>query len=422
MSKVLIIGGGGRERALGWKLKQSASVEKLYFAPGNGGTESVGENISLDLNNHGEVVSWAKENDISLVVVAPDDFLADGMVDSLNAAGVAAFGPTKEASKVEWSKAYAKEIMAAAGIPTAAHRSFTDYEEARKYVEAHELPVVIKASGLALGKGVVIAEEREVALQTLEEFMVGGKHGDAGKEVVIEECMVGPEFSIHALCDGERALLFPSSQDHKRAFDNDEGPNTGGMGTIAPLPWVTEENMKEVEEKIVNPLLSELKKRGTPFKGLLYPGLMMTKDGPKVIEFNARFGDPETQVYMRLLKSDLFELMQLSATGSLENTSLEWEEGSAACITVASGGYPTAYEKGKEITGIEKAEAKEGLVVFHAGTKQENGKILSNGGRVLNVTATAPDLKFALDKAYGGVGDIHFDQMHYRKDIGKGSL
>jgi len=417
---VLIIGGGGREHALGWKLAQSPQVRKLYFAPGNGGTQTLGQNIALDLADHDALVRFVRENGVSFVVVAQDDYLADGMGDSLGAASIPYFGPTRDAAKIEWSKAYAKEVMKAANIPTARHKSFTDYEAALPYVSEHPLPVVIKASGLAGGKGVVIAESREEALETLKAFMVDAKHGKSSKEVVIEEFMEGVEFSTHALCDGETALMFPPSEDHKRVFDNDEGPNTGGMGTIAPLPWVSEEDMETVRVGIVEPLMKELSKRGSPFKGLLYPGLMMTKDGPKVVEFNARFGDPETQSYMRLLESDVFELMKASAEGTLKNVELKWSEDSAACIILASSGYPGTYEKGKEITGISAAEEMEDTVVFHAGTKREGERLLTNGGRVLNVTATGPSLQDALKKAYEVVEKISFDGMQYRKDIGRG--
>lgn len=423
MDTVLIIGGGGREHALGWKLAQSPHVSKLYFAPGNGGTSHIGTNVPLDLGDHDALVQWVKKEGVTFVVVAPDDYLAAGMVDSLTKAGIPAFGATRAASKIEWSKAYAKEVMEASGIPTARHRSFTDYDEANAYVGMHPLPVVIKASGLAGGKGVVIAEDTDIAIKTLRAFMLEGKYGESGREVVVEEFLQGREFSTHALCDGETALIFPSSQDHKRALDNDEGPNTGGMGTIASLPWVSESDMKNVHNAIVKPLLAELNKRGAPFRGLLYPGLMMTKDGPKVIEFNARFGDPETQSYMRLLESDLFELMKASAEGSLTDTELSWSEGkAAACIILASGGYPEQYEKGKEIHGLPEAMALPDIEIFHAGTKKEGEKVFTAGGRVLNITATGSSLKDALAKAYAAVEKISFEGMHYRTDIGLSSL
>lgn len=422
MENVLIIGGGGREHALGWKLAQSPNVAKLFFAPGNGGTQTIGTNISLDVSDHQKVIAWIQGHGVSFVVVAHDEYLASGMVDSLTQAGIDCFGPTRGASKIEWSKAYAKEIMEAAHIPTASHRSFSDFEEAKAYLSRHPLPVVIKASGLAGGKGVVITEDRSVALETLEAFMVGGKHGKAGREVVIEEFLEGAEFSTHALVDGKTVVMFPPSQDHKRIYDNDEGPNTGGMGTIAPLPWVTEKDMDAIKNTIVIPLVNELKRRGIPFQGLLYPGLMMTASGPKVIEFNARFGDPETQSYMRLLESDLFSVMKAVSSGTLSLHPLMWSTNSAACIVLASSGYPEKYEQGKAISGIEKAEAKEGVIVFHAGVKNGAEGIVTNGGRVLHVTATADSLKGALEKAYGAVQEISFEGMYYRKDIGRKSL
>lgn len=419
MNTVLIIGGGGREHALGWKLAQSPGVGKLFFAPGNGGTALAGENVSLDFRNHTAVVRWVKDTDVTFVVVAPDEHLAAGMVDDLSAAGIPAFGPTQAASKIEWSKAYAKEVMESAGIPTARHRSFTKYEEAVAYVSVHPLPVVIKASGLAAGKGVVIAEDNETAARTIRDFMVGGAHGAAGREVVIEEFLEGTEFSAHALSDGEHVLMFPPSQDHKRAYDGDRGPNTGGMGTVAPLPSVTEEDMEVVRRSIVEPLLKELARRGTPFRGLLYPGLMMTAEGPKVIEFNARFGDPETQSYMRLLEGDLFEFMRASSEGSLKDMTLSWKEDAAACIVLASSGYPGAYEKGKEIRGLEDAAFLPDIEIFHAGTRAEGGRHFTNGGRVLNVTATGASLIEALEKAYAAAQEITFDGMQYRTDIGR---
>jgi len=419
MEVVLIVGSGGREHALGWKLAQSSQVEKLYFAPGNGGTTRIGTNVSLDLSNHEAVIEWAQDNSVSLVVVAPDDYLAAGLVDSLTNAGICAFGPTRDAAKIEWSKAYAKEIMELVGIPTAAHESFTDYESARTYVESQKVPIVIKASGLAAGKGVVIAHTKEEAFETLSSFMCDSKHGEAGKEVVVEEFLEGQEFSVHVMCDGSRAFLFPPSQDHKQVYDHDKGPNTGGMGTIAPLSWVTEDIMRQVSDVVVEPLLAELRRRKTPFQGLLYPGLMMTKEGPKVIEFNARFGDPETQSYMRLLESDLFTIMKASAEGKLDSSMFSWKPVSAVCIILASLGYPDAYEKGKTIEGLTDVDTHEDVVVFHAGTKKEGDTVVTNGGRVLNVTAVGSTLDVALEKAYAAIKGIHFDGMHYRTDIGR---
>ncbi|MEK7613822.1 MAG: phosphoribosylamine--glycine ligase [Patescibacteria group bacterium] len=422
MERVLVIGGGGREHALGWKLAQSSNVEKVYFSPGNGGTEHIGENVLLPLSNHAAVIEWIREHQVTYVVVAADTQLAEGMVDSLTAAGIPCFGPTQQAAKIEWSKAYAKEVMQDAGIPTARHRSFSSYEEARAYLVNRTLPVVIKASGLALGKGVTIAFNLDEAEEALKECMVDSIHGEAGREVVIEEFLQGREFSVHALCDGVRYMLFPSSQDHKRVHENDQGPNTGGMGVVTPLPWVSQHDMERVGKTIVEPLLQELAKRGTPFRGLLYPGLMMTTEGPKVIEFNARFGDPETEPYMRLLESDLLPLLKAASSGDITTVSPSWYQGAVLCVMMTSGGYPHTYKTGYEITGVETAEAGPEVVVFHAGTAKKDSLLVTNGGRVLAVTARGATLKEALERAYRGVSEIHFTDAYFRRDIGKKSL
>ncbi len=419
MLKVLIIGGGGREHALGWKIKQSKHCDKLFFAPGNGGTPTLGENISIDPHDHKAVVSFCKQNNVELVVVGPDDFLAEGLVDNLTASGVKAFGPTKAAAKIEWSKSFAKELMKKHSIPTAAYETFDSSEKAIEYANTAKFPLVIKADGLALGKGVVIAENFSDAEKAIREMMEEGIHGSSGRTVVIEEYLVGREISTHFFCDGTNAIAFPSSADHKRIFDGDKGPNTGGMGVVAPLPWITSE-VEIVREKIVEPLLKALSNEGTPFKGLLYPGIMVTKDGPKVIEFNARFGDPETESYMRLLKSDLVEIMLACIDGTLEKAKIEWEKGAAATVVLASGGYPGSYQKEIPIKGLENLDKDE--IVFHAGTKIKNGKLVTSGGRVLDITATGKSLEEALKKAYGTVNKINFDGIQYRKDIGQKSL
>jgi phosphoribosylamine--glycine ligase len=418
---VLVLGSGGREHALSWKIAQSPLVEKVYTAPGNAGTEQVGENVALDTKNHAGVAAFCRDNGIGLVVVGPDDLLAEGIADSLEKEHIPVFGPTKAAAEIEWSKAYAKQVMQEEGIPTARHRVFESSEGALAYLKTQKPPYVLKADGLALGKGVVIAQTKEEAEEAIRSMMDAKIHGEAGRRIVIEEYLQGLEISTHALCDGERVLLFPSSKDHKRIRENDEGPNTGGMGTVAPVPLVPESQMKLIEERILVPLLAALKKRGRPFKGLLFPGIMLTKYGPMVIEFNARFGDPETQSYMRLMKSDIVPALLASANGDLSNVALEWNEGAAACVVLASGGYPGAYEKGKEIRGIEGAEVR-GTVVFHAGTKLIDGKTFTNGGRVLNVTATGTSLKEALDRAYEGAEKISFEDMQFRKDIGHTSF
>ena len=416
--RVLILGSGGREHALAWKIAQSPLVEKICIAPGNAGTAGVGEHVALDTKNNSVVSAFCREQSIGLVVVGPDDLLADGVVDFLEQENIPVFGPTKAASEIEWSKAYAKQVMQEEGIPTARHRVFETSEGALAYLQTQKPPYVLKADGLALGKGVVIAKTKEEAVDGIHSMMDAKVHGEAGNRIVIEEFLEGLEISVHAICDGERALMFPSAKDHKRIYENDEGPNTGGMGTIAPVPIVPQEQMKLIEERIVLPLLRALKERGRPFKGLLFPGVMLTKYGPMVIEFNARFGDPETQSYMRLMKSDIVPALIASAEGDLSGTTLEWNEGAVACIVMASGGYPGAYEKGKEIRGAEGAMG-EGVVVFHAGTKRSGtGALITNGGRVLNVTALGTDLKDARARAYEGVEQISFEGSQYRKDIG----
>jgi phosphoribosylamine--glycine ligase len=399
-----------------------AAYQKVFISPGNGGTAEVGENVLLDLNNHPALASFCRERSIGLVVVGPDDLLASGIVDSLQAENIPVFGPTKAAAEIEWSKAYAKQVMQEDGIPTARHRIFESAEGALAYAKTQPLPLVIKADGLALGKGVIIATTPEEVTNALDDLMGKKLHGVAGARVVIEECMEGLEISVHAICDGENALLFPSSMDHKRIFEGDTGPNTGGMGTIAPVPIVPHEQMVLIKDRIIDPLLVGMKKRGRPFSGLLFPGIMLTKYGPMVIEFNARFGDPETQSYMRLLKSDIVPALYASAKGDVTETMLQWQDGSVACVVLASGGYPAAYEKGQEITGIDEASAGR-AVVFHAGTKRDaEGTLRTNGGRVLNVTASGSDLPEALNNAYQGAHAIAFEGMQFRGDIGKKAL
>jgi len=422
MSSVLIIGSGGREHALAWKLKQSPKMEKIFIAPGNAGTAQVGENVNIPITDIGGLVQFAINNQIDFTVVGSDDALALGVVDVFQSKNLKIWGPTKAAAKIEWSKSFAKELMNTANIPTAHYKTFTNYNEALAYVKPQYLPLVIKASGLALGKGVTICKTMEEAENTLRDLMVEKIHGEAGAEVIIEEFLQGNEFSTHAFSDGNTFKLLPTSQDHKTINDGDKGPNTGGMGTIAPLPWVTKEIMDEVSSKIVWPALDNLKSSGCPFIGLLYPGLMLTKDGPKVIEFNARFGDPETQSYMRLLKTDLFDILEACVDGNLNDVNIEWENKFACCIVLASGGYPGKYEKGLPISGIEAAEKMPDIVVFHSGTKRHDNQLLTNGGRVLGVSAIGDTLKEALEKAYAAIKLINFQGMQYRTDIGAKSL
>ncbi len=415
---ILVLGGGGREHALSWKIRQSPLVEQVYIAPGNAGTAKIGENVSLVLS-HANVIEFCKKHNIGLVVVGPDDLLAAGIVDALRSADIVVFGPSQAAAEIEWSKAYAKEVMQEAGIPTAKSETFRDFESALAYVNQEGAPIVVKASGLALGKGVTVAMNLEEAEEALRECFIQEKFGTAGTEVVIEEFLTGVEFSAHALCAGTEALLFPSAQDHKRVGAGDTGPNTGGMGTIAPVPTISSEVMEEVRTKVVLPLLETLERRNRSFSGLLFPGIMLTAEGIKVLEFNARFGDPETQSYMRLLESDIVPALLAVAKGSLAGVELSWKSGAAACIVVASGGYPGEYEKGKEIVLPEDAEK---LVVFHAGTKRDGEKLLTSGGRVLNVTAIGRTLTEALSKVYEGVSQVSFEGAQYRRDIGAKSL
>lgn len=417
---ILIIGTGGREHALGWKLKQSPKVGKIYFAPGNAGTAEVGENTGIAALDFAAQIEFAKSNDIALTVAGPDDILAAGVVNAFQKAGLKIFGASKEAAQIESSKAFAKELMKAESIPTAKYETFIDAEKAKAYVKAQGAPIVIKASGLALGKGVVVAMTLEEALAAVDDAMVKKVFGEAGTEIVIEEFMQGPEVSIHAFSDGENIALYPTSQDHKPIYEGNKGPNTGGMGTIAPIPAVTNEQLEDITKSIVLPAIRGMKKRGIPFIGNLYPGLMITKDGPKVIEFNCRFGDPEFESYMRLLKTDLYDILIACVEGTLADITIEWDKQFACCIILASAGYPASSQKGIPIHGLAAANTND-VVVFHLGTKQDGENVVTNGGRVVGVTAVGKTLDEVLQKAYDAIGEngIHFDGMQYRKDIGK---
>ena len=422
MMDILIIGSGSREHALAWKVKQSPRVGKIYIAPGNGGTGAVGENIPIGVMEFEKLGDFAQEKKIGLTIVGPDDPLGGGVVDIFKAHGLRVFGPSKAAAQIESSKAFAKELMREAGIPTAEFQVFTKYAEALGYVRSYAPPIVVKASGLALGKGVYVCQTNEEAEQALKDIMLDKQFGDSGNEIVVEEFMEGQEISIHALSDGENFLIFPPSQDHKQIGEGDTGPNTGGMGVIAPVPWVTSEMMDDIVKKIVEPTFATLKAQGKPFAGLLYPGLKMTPTGPKVVEFNARFGCPEAEVYLRLMKNDLLDLLDACIDGTIARQKLEWHEGYAVTIMLASGGYPNEYKKGLPITGIEEAEKIEGVAVFHAGTTIENGQLVTSGGRVLSVSATGKTLKEALDRAYAAADKIHFEGKYMRRDIGAKAL
>lgn len=420
--KVLVIGSGGREHALAWKLRRSPRVTQVYCAPGNAGTAGEAVNVDIAASDTEGLARFAREEGIGLTVVGPDDALAGGIVDRFEQGGLRIFGPTQAAARFESSKIFAKQFMKRHGIPTAAFGHFDEAEEARRFCEGAAYPLVIKADGLALGKGVIIAPDVATAHATIAEVMEQGQFGEAGRRVVIEEFLTGQECSIHAVLDGKTYLLFPGSQDHKAAFDGDTGPNTGGMGTYSPAPLLTPELEEQVRRKIMDPFMAGLRAEGIRFCGLLYPGLMMTTDGPKVLEFNCRFGDPETQVLLPRLKSDLVELLEAAIDGRLDRCTPEWETRAAVCVVAVSGGYPGSYGKGKAIGGLETAGRREDVTVFHAGTAIEDGEIVTSGGRVLGVTALGADIRAARDEAYAAIRDVEFDGMRYRTDIAAKAL
>lgn len=415
--KVLVVGSGGREHAICWKLSQSPKVQELYCAPGNGGIASVAKCVNVGATDVAGMVSWAKENAMDFVVVAPDDPLAMGMVDALEEAGIPAFGPRKNAAIVEASKAFSKALMEKYHIPTAKSGTFHDLDSALKYIEQQGAPIVVKADGLALGKGVTVAQTEDEAKLAAAEMMEGRKFGDAGTTLVIEECMTGPEVTVLAFVDGEHVSPMPPSQDHKRAFNGNRGPNTGGMGAITPPPQYTPEIAQRCMDEIFLPTVKALKAEGRPFHGVLYFGLMLTPEGPKVVEYNARFGDPECQAVLSLLDTDLLDIMLACRNGSLDQCDIRWHSGAACCLVLASGGYPLRYQKGYPITGLE--EAGKTSMVFHAGTKLgPEGEVLTNGGRVLGVTCTADTLDNAIEASYEAAKHISFKDMHMRTDIG----
>ena len=411
---VLLIGGGGREHALAWKISQSPKLEKFFAIPGSPGIKNFAEcveNISIDDN--AALVTFAKDNAIDLVVIGSEAPLVNGLVDALNAAGINAFGPTKVAAQIEGSKIFAKRLMKKYNIPTADFEIFDNPDDAKNYIRSKGAPIVIKADGLAAGKGVIVAQTLDEALSAVDEMK---NFGAAGSKIVVEEFMDGEEASVLALTDGEKILPLIAAQDHKRVDDGDKGLNTGGMGAYAPAPIVDEKISAQVEEKILKPTIAALKAEGIVYRGCLYAGLMIVNGEAKVVEFNCRFGDPETQVVLPLLESDLLDLMNSCATGTLSEKNLSWNKGSAVCVILASGGYPKSYKKNLPIDGVTKAKAL-GAMIFHAGTKILNGELVTSGGRVLGVTTTAPTLREAVDKVYRCVEVIHFDEMHYRKDI-----
>lgn len=419
---VLVIGSGGREHALTWKIAQSPLVEEIYCAPGNPGMATIATCVDIGVNDFDVLLNFAKDKNIELTVVGPEDPLADGIVDVFRDAGLRAFGPSKAAAQLEGSKAFAKQVMERHNIPTAAYAEFDNAQEAEAYVREQGAPIVIKADGLAAGKGVTVAQTVDEAVAAIQDAMVDNVFGDAGARVIVEECMFGEEASIFALSDGEHLIALASSQDHKPALDGDKGPNTGGMGAYSPAPVVTDDLFAEIQERVLDACIQGMRKDGNPYTGVLYAGLMMTDIGPRVVEFNCRFGDPETQVVLPRMKSDIVPLMMACCDGTLSEHALEWEDRECVTVVMASGGYPKEYEKGKAITGIEDAESSDECMVFHAGTKNFEGDLVTNGGRVLNVTAYGKTIGDGIRSAYEGVSKISFEGAFTRSDIGKKAL
>lgn len=420
---ILVVGGGGREHAIITALSKSPKVEKIWSAPGNGGISALAECFPVKATDLDGILGLAKKLNPDFVFVAPDDPLVMGMVDRLNEAGFRTFGPRANAAILEGSKVFSKALMKKYGIPTAGYETFTDADKAIEYIKAqNSYPAVIKCDGLALGKGVIIAKDFEEAEAAVKSMLLDGKFGKSGSEIVVEEFMTGPEVTVLAFTDGKTVKPMISSMDHKRANDNDEGLNTGGMGTIAPNPCYTDAFKAECMEKIFKPTIAAMQKEGRPFKGCLYFGLMLTPNGAKVVEYNCRFGDPETQVVLPLLETDLVDIMEAVWEEKLDQLDIKWSDKSCACVVIASGGYPEKYETGKEISGLDEKGQSPLAYVYHAGTKLENGKYYTAGGRVLGVTATGSDLREALDKAYKAVDAITFEKAHHRNDIGQRAL
>ena len=415
--KILVVGSGGREHALAWKLSQSSRAERIYCAPGNAGTEQVGENVPIAASDLGALVRFARDNQIDLTVVGPDDPLANGIVDVFESAGLRVFGPNRSAARLESSKIFAKELMRKYHIPTALAGSFGESDAARAFCERLQFPIVIKADGLALGKGVIIAQDCDEAAVAIHEMMNEGKFGEAGRRIVVEEFLRGTECSVHALVSGGTYRMLATARDHKRAYDGDQGPNTGGMGAVSPADNWSAQAQEKFDRNVMRPLAQGLMRSGIAFSGLLFPGLMMTASGPSVLEFNCRFGDPETQAIMPRLKYDLVELVQATIDGELDEVAIEWDERPAVTVVMASGGYPGVYEQGKPISGLADCAQLPDVHVFHAGTRRENGNIVTSGGRVLAVTALAADVGRARARAYEAVGRINFDGCHFRRDI-----
>jgi phosphoribosylamine--glycine ligase len=414
--KVLVVGGGGREHAIVWKLSQSPKVNQIYCAPGNPGIAELAECISIPVSDIEKLADFAKKKQIDLTFVGPEEPLSKGIVNYFKQQGLAIYGPSKEAALIEGSKAFAKELMMKYHIPTAKYAAFTNYEDARSYVRREGAPIVIKADGLAAGKGVVVAKNLEEAEEALLNMMKEVSFGSAGARVVIEEYLEGEEMTLLAFVNGTTVKPMIPAQDHKPVYDGDKGPNTGGMGTYAPLPHIDPSIVERIIQEIVQPTAKAMVKENCPFEGILYTGLMLTNDGPKVIEYNARFGDPETQVVLQLLETDLLEILVASLSGELENIEVKWKDKSAVCVIMSSAGYPGPYEKGQVIKGLDQVYTP--TFVFHAGTTEMDGEIITNGGRVLGITAVGDHLKEARDLAYQSVEKVNFLGAHYRSDIG----
>jgi phosphoribosylamine--glycine ligase len=415
--KILVIGSGGREHALVWKLTQSPGVDLIFCAPGNAGTGQLSENVAIPATDFATLVRFVKENRVDLTVVGPDDPLAAGIVDLFQTEKLRVFGPTKSAARLESSKIFAKELMRDQKIPTAQANTFSNSDEALRYCEEVKFPVVIKADGLALGKGVIIAPDIAAARSTIDEMMTHDRFGEAGRRIVIEEFLRGSECSLHALVDGKNYRLLETARDHKRVFDGDKGPNTGGMGAFSPANNWNRELETQFDQKIMQPLLRGLHEKGVEFRGLLFPGLMIGADGARVLEFNCRFGDPETQAILPRMKSDLLPLLEATIDGKIDNHTIAWDERASVTVVLTSGGYPDKYETGKPISGLDEVAKLDDVQIFHAGTKRVNGKIVTAGGRVLAVTALGPTIDAARTSAYEAVSRIHFEGCHYRRDI-----
>lgn len=413
--KILIVGSGGREHAITWKVCQSPKAEKIFVLPGNPGTAQIAENVNgISMDDHSAVVQFCKKNKVDLVIVGPESPLANGLADSLTNAGIRCFGPSQAAAEIEASKVFAKNFMARHQIPTARYATFSSFEEALAYLQSVDYPIVIKASGLAAGKGVILPKTAKEARSALEAMLVGNEFDAAGREVVIEERLTGQEVSLMAFTDGISVVPMVAAQDHKRLLEDDQGPNTGGMGAYAPAPVFTAEMMNEAIEKVLKPAVHGLKSEGNPFVGVLYAGLMLTPNGIRVLEFNCRFGDPETQVVLPLLETDLLEIAEACVNGNLESTNIRWKNGSAVCVVLASKGYPEKVESGKLAT-IEALP--DDLVCFHAGTKSENGNLITSGGRVFGLTAWADKIEDAIKNVYANIEKVNFEGMQYRSDI-----